>query len=210
MPNAVDRALLPPRHGNPYPGLSLAHVGTVYGGRDLGPVLRGMRRLFDRTPEAAKDGTLLRVAGHVEEPYASEVQRQISALKLGAWVEFLGTLPRSEALTLVSRSRLALVLAQGQEFQVPAKLYELVAMGVQTLVLAPAASAASSEAKRVGAVAIDPDDIDAIAEFLSQVRLGTVPASAGEPVDYRALAPRVASVLSQALAPGVLPFQELA
>lgn len=210
VPNAVDRALLPPRRGDPYPGLSLAHVGTVYGGRDLGPVLRAMRRLFDRTPEAGTDGTRLRVAGYVEEPYATELRRQISDLGLGAWVEFLGTLPRGDALTLVSRSRLALVLAQGQEFQVPAKLYELVAMGIQTLVLAPAASAASSEAKRVGAVAIDPDDIDSIAEFLSQARLGTVPASIGEPVDYRVLAPRVATVLSQALAPGALPSQELA
>jgi len=83
-------------------------------------------------------------------------------------------------------------------------------MCIQTLVLAPAASAASSEARRVGAVAIDPDDTDAVADFLAQVRLGTVPASPGEPVDYRALAPRVATVLSQALAPGALPSQELA
>jgi glycosyltransferase involved in cell wall biosynthesis len=210
VPNAVDRALLPPRHGDPFPGLSLTHVGTVYGGRDLGPVLRGLRRLFDQAPEAATDGTRLRIAGHVEDPYATEMRRQISDLGLGQWVEVLGVLPRSDALTLVSRSRLALVLAQGQEFQVPAKLYELVAMGIQTLVLAPAASAASSEAQRVGAAAIDPDDVEEIAEFLAQVRLGTVPARTGEPVDYRALAPRVATVLSQVLAPGALPSQELA
>ena len=210
IPNAVDRALLPPRRGDPYPGLALAHVGTMYGGRDLGPVLRGMRLLFDRHSETANDGAMLRVAGHIEEPYISDLRQQISDLGMGAWVEFLGVLPRADALALVSRSRLALVLAQGQEFQVPAKLYELVAMGIQTLVLAPEGSAASSEAQRVGAAAIDPDDIEAIAEFLSQVRLGTVPASNGEPVDYRALAPRVATVLTHALVPGALPSQELA
>ncbi|HZH42375.1 MAG TPA: glycosyltransferase, partial [Gemmatimonadales bacterium] len=134
VPNAVDRALLPPRAGVPFPGLSLAHVGTMYGGRDLGPVLRGMRRLFERQPGAAAEGTKLRVAGHLEEPYAGALRRQVADLGLSQSVEFFGSLPRAEALALVSRSQIALVLAQGQEFQVPAKLYELVAMGVCTLV----------------------------------------------------------------------------
>jgi glycosyltransferase involved in cell wall biosynthesis len=210
VPNAVDRSLLPARSGELYPGLALTHVGTMYGGRDLGPVLRGMRRLFDLHPEAATNGTRLRVAGHVEEPYASEVRRQVADLGLGSVVEFLGTLPRADALNLVSRSRVALVLAQGQEFQVPAKLYELVAMGIATLVIAPAASAAGSEARRVGAVVIDPDDTEAIACYLDEVRQGTLPAVTGESVDYQTLAPRVAQVLAHPPVPGVLPTQELA
>lgn len=200
VPNAVDRALLPPRGagGSPFPGLALAHVGTVYGGRDLGPILKGMRRLFDQTPEAARDGTRLRLAGSLEDPYATAFRQQVRELGLGDWVETLGILPRSEALALVSRSRLALVLAQGQEFQVPAKLYELVAMGIPTLVVATAASAASTEARRVGAAALDPDDVDGIAAFLEQVRNGggTIPASKGEAVDYRMLARKVATVLT--------------
>lgn len=197
VPNAVDRALLPERRHDLFPGLALAHVGTVYGGRDLGPILEGMRRLFDRSPEAA-DGTRLRLAGSLEEPYGAAFRAQVAALGLGDWVEVLGVLPRSEALTLVSRSRLALVLAQGQEYQVPAKLYELVAMGIPTLVIATAASAASTEARRVGAAVRDPDDIDGIARFLAQVREGggTIPASQGEAVDYRMLAPKVARVLT--------------
>jgi len=210
VPNAVDRSLLPARNGDPYPGLALSHVGTMYGGRDLGPVLRGLRKLLDRHPEAATDGTRLRVAGHIDEPYASEVHRQVADLGLGQVVEFLGTLPRAEALNLVSRSRIGLVLAQGQEFQVPAKLYELVAMGIATLVIAPAASAAGSEARRVGAVAIDPEDIEGIARYLHDVRQGTVPAVSGESADYRTLAPRVARVLTHPPAPGVYPTQELA
>jgi hypothetical protein len=102
------------------------------------------------------------------------------------------------------------VLAQGQEFQVPAKLYELVAMGMATLVIAPAASAAGSEARRVGAVAIDPDDIEGIARYLHDVRQGTVPAGSGESADYRTLAPRVARVLTHPPVPGVYPAKELA
>lgn len=207
IPNAVDRSLLPPAHGDPFPGLALTHVGTMYGGRDLGPVLRAMRLLFDRTPEAAVDAKL-RIAGHLEGPYAVELRRQVSDLGLGDRVEFLGTLPRADALDVVSRSRVALVLAQGQELQVPAKLYELVAMGVHTLVLAPAASATASEATRVGAVALDPEDVEAIAAYLGQVRAGTLPAVNEDAVDYRTLALRVAKVLSHPLPPGALPFEE--
>ncbi|HWH03990.1 MAG TPA: glycosyltransferase [Gemmatimonadales bacterium] len=210
VPNAVDRSLLPPPLADRYPGLSLAHVGTLYGGRNLGPVLRGMRRLFDRNPDAANDGAMLRIAGHVEEPYLSDLRRQVRDLGLGRWVEFLGTLPRGEALGLMSRSRVGLVLAQGQEFQVPAKLYELVSMGVHTLVLAPADSAAGSEAKRVGATAIDPEDTEAIAAFLGGVRDGTLPALNGESVDYKTLAPRVARVLIHPLPPGAMPSEEFA
>jgi hypothetical protein len=125
-------------------------------------------------------------------------------------VELLGTLPRDEALALVSRSRVGLVLAQGQEFQVPAKLYELVSMGIHVLVLAPVDSAAGSEAERVGAVAIDPEDTEAIASFLDSVRNGALPALNGEAVDYKTLAPRVARVLTHPLPPGAMPSEEFA
>src|SRR6185437_13451988 len=91
-----------------------------------------------------------------------------------------------------------------------AKRYELVSMGVHTLVLAPADSAAGSEAKRVGATAIDPEDTEAIAAFLGGVRDGTLPALNGESVDYKTLAPRVARVLIHPLPPGAMPSEEFA
>src|SRR6266516_2920338 len=70
-------------------------------------------------------------------------------------VEVLGTLSRPEAMNVLSRSHLAVVLAQEQELQIPAKLYESVAMGIPTLVVAPATSAA--------AVACDPADVEGMA-----------------------------------------------
>ena len=69
---------------------------------------------------------------------------------------------------------LALVLAQGQEFQVPAKLYEMVAMGVETVVLASVHSAASSEAWRLGATSIDPQDTEGLVKLMERARCGSV------------------------------------
>jgi hypothetical protein len=84
-------------------------------------------------------------------------------------VELLGPLPRARALDMVSRSRLAVVLAQDQDLQIPAKLYESVAMGVPTLVVAPADSAAAAEGKRVGAVVCDSGDVEGMASLLENL-----------------------------------------
>jgi glycosyltransferase involved in cell wall biosynthesis len=197
VPNAVDHELVPPVETEPYPGLGIVHAGTIYGGREFGPLLAALRTFLDRHPDAAHDGTRLRIAGHVEEPYFGTLKRQIAELNLERHVEFMGVLPRSEALRVVGRSTLAIVLAQGQEFQVPAKLYETVAMGVQTVVLASAASAAGSEAARLGATTIDPHNALALALFLEQARRGgRSPARLAPETDYRQLAGRVSALLA--------------
>jgi hypothetical protein len=98
----------------------------------------------------------------------------------------------------VSRSRLAVVLAQDQELQIPAKLYESVAMGVPTLVVASADSAAGVEGTRVGAVVRGADDVDGIARVLEQLwqarSRGQAPCPA--PIGYDAIAPLVEEVLT--------------
>jgi glycosyltransferase involved in cell wall biosynthesis/peptidoglycan/xylan/chitin deacetylase (PgdA/CDA1 family) len=198
VPNAVDRELLPVVTEGPFPGLGIVHTGTIYGGRDLGPLLRGLRAFLDRHPEAAQAGTRLRVAGHIEPPHHQSVKQQITTLGLEACVDLLGMVPREEALRLVGRSRLAVVLAQHQEYQVPAKLYELVAMGIPTVVIASPESAAQSEARRLGAAAVDPEDPAALLRLMEDAWRNdsrAVPAGAAKS-DYRALAPLVSRMLS--------------
>ena len=198
VPNAVDRALLPTVTAAPFEGLGIVHVGTIYGGRDLGPILLALREFLNRHPEAATDGTRVRLAGSLEETGASAVRRQVSELDLESAVDFLGVLPRRDALELVGRSRLAVVLAQDQEFQVPAKLYEMVAMGVPTVVIASPESAASSEAERLGASAISPEDISGLVQLMEEVwghSAQSAPRLASD-VDYEQLARRVSMFLS--------------
>jgi hypothetical protein len=197
IPNAVDRDLIPVVDAEPFPGLGIVHAGTLYGGRDFRPVLAALRTFIDRHPDAKTDGTRLRIAGHVAEPYLGALKRQIADLSLEAFVDIMGVLPRSEALEVVGRSKLAVVLAQGQEFQVPAKLYEMVAMGVQTVVLASTPSAAASEATRLGATTIAPKNSLALALFLEQARRSArVPARQPSGADYQHVAGRVSALLA--------------
>jgi hypothetical protein len=138
----------------------------------------------------------LRIAGHIEEPYLRDLRRELSTLRLDQHVEFLGVLPRAAALGLLARSRIGLVLAQGQELQVPAKLYEILGLGLCALVIAPSASAASSEARMLGVRTADPHDIADIVQALEDVWLGRVAQpDLGLVPDYRHLARHVAHLL---------------
>ena len=169
VPNGIDPEGLPPVPPERYPGLSMAYAGTLYAGRDLGPLVRALQVFLARNPDAARDGSKLRIAGTAEPRYARALHDAVTAAGVEPYVQMVGPLPRLEALQLVSRSRLALVLAQEQDLQIPAKLYESVAMGITTLVVAPANSAAAVEAKRVGALVCDRADVEGMACLLEHV-----------------------------------------
>jgi len=197
VPNAVDRDRLPQRRAARFPGLAIAHVGTLYGSRTLAPVLRGLRMFLDRH-SALDGGTRLRTAGVMNDDKAKELERDVSTLGLGGHVEVLGAVPRHEALTLLARSHLAIVLAQDQDYQVPAKLYESVGMGIPTLVVAAPPSAAGREARRLGAVLVEPGDVTGVARALEQVWAHPArycPRPEG-PVEYRDLAPDLSALLA--------------
>jgi glycosyltransferase involved in cell wall biosynthesis len=198
VPNGVDAECLPPPARDRYPGLGIAYAGWLYTGRDLGPVVQALRVFLERHPEAAQAGAKLRVAGQADASHARAFYGAVAAAGMEQYVEVLGSLPRAEALNVVSRSRLAVVLAQQQELQIPAKLYESVAMGIPTLVVAPAGSAAGVEGERVGAVVRDAADVEGIACVLEQVwRDGSRERSCPVPITYETIAPLVEQVLQR-------------
>ncbi len=189
VPNGIDPERLPAVDAEPEPGLSIAHVGTLYAGRDLGPVLVALRDFLSAHPEARAQ-TRLHVAGSLSGANEVRFREQVAAGALDDVVVVHGVVPSKEALALLSRSHLALVLAQDQELQVPAKLYECVALGLPTLVIAEPGSAAASEARRIGALTCDPADTEAIVGILLRLWLHpssrrTAPRTA---IDYATLA----------------------
>ena len=198
VPNGVDLECLPPLARPRYPGLGIAYAGTLYGGRDLGPVVRALRVFLERHPEAAHAGSKLRIAGPAELRHARAFNEAVAVAGMAQYVDLLGPLPRAQALDVVCRSRLALVLAQEQELQIPAKLYESVAMGVPTLVVAPPHSAAAVEGERVGAAVRDAGDLEGIACVLEQVWRdgGRGPSPCPVPITYEAIAPLVDQLLT--------------
>jgi len=202
--NGVDRELLPLSGTDAFPGLGVVYAGSMYAAHDLGPVLRALRLFLDRNPRAVEEGTKFRIAGSIEAPHHAVLQQEVHTLALAAHVEMLGVLPREAALQLVARSRLAVVLAQKLPHQVPAKIYESVAMAIPTVVICSADSAASSAARRLNARAVEPDDVQSIAQMMEDVWFGRAPrAPPDTPIDYRRLAAQAAQLLIPAAEPTV-------
>jgi hypothetical protein len=132
----------------------------------------------------------IHIAGPLESPHREIMQREIEELGLGGQVKVHGMLSRRSALELLARAEMALVLAQNQPLCVPAKLYESVALGTPTLVIAEADSAAAREARRVGAMTVDAEDVTAISAVLMDMLAGNF-SDVMEPktaISYEALA----------------------
>jgi hypothetical protein len=171
FPNGVDRESLPLRTPQGIERGSMAHVGTLYRGRSFSPVFAAMRLLAEKGCARATD-LRLHIAGPLDSPHREIMQGEIEALGLGAQVKAHGVLSRPNALELLSRAEMALVLAQNQPLCVPAKLYESVALGTPTLVIAEPDSAAAREASRVGAMTLDAGDVAGISALLADMLAG--------------------------------------
>lgn len=195
--NGVDVARLPVRQGAAA-GLTLAYIGTLYGERSLRPVLDALARFVGAHPEA-RPHTRLRIAGHADKRHADVLAAELSLHGLNGVVEHVGMLSESGALELVARSHLAIVLAQGQALQVPAKLYESIGLGVPTLIVTEEGSATAREGERLGARVVRPDDTVAIERILHQVwtRGVVTTADARAAVDYATIATEMDRLLRQ-------------
>jgi glycosyltransferase involved in cell wall biosynthesis len=199
IPNGVDPELISAIDPDPYPGLSIAHIGTLYLGRDLGPVLLALSRFLRRNPAAAAAGTALRVAGFVAADRGKAFASQVREQGLQEFVHVLGPLEHRDAIAVLNRSSLAVVLAQQQPLQVPAKLYEAVGLSVPTLVIAEPDSASAREGERIGALVAAPEETERICSILEGLwACGNEPRrSPVAAVRYDAIATRVDALLRE-------------
>jgi glycosyltransferase involved in cell wall biosynthesis len=189
FPNGIDLEQLPTRDLSKVEHGSIAHVGTLYANRDLSSLLAAMGGVLRDRPSSAV-ALRLRVVGALESPHRERMHSEIDSAGLQAFVDICGSLPRSEAVEVLSRSHLALVLAQDQPMCVPAKLYEAVGLGIPTLVVAEEGSAAACEARRLGAMTLEDGDVAGLRRVLEDLLAGGIATriESKTPISYEALA----------------------
>jgi hypothetical protein len=205
IPNGTDLERMPQRVAPALPGLHVVYAGTLYGGRDLSPVVQAMRMIIECDPEAQAAPLKLTVAGDATRGHEAQLREAIRSAGMSSNVELLGLIATDRALELVASASLAVVLAQDQDLQVPAKLYETAAIGVPTLVVCEHTCASAREAERLGVLVREPDDIAGIADVLKAARRGALPLTvAGEEVSYAALAQSMGRLLGKVA--GIDPF----
>jgi glycosyltransferase involved in cell wall biosynthesis len=196
--NGIDLEGLPERTDERLEGFSVAYVGTLYVGRNFATVLDALASLLRDRPDAP---IKLRIAGYMDGPHEERLRARLASSGLTANVQIYGRTPRPEALSLLARADLSLVLAQEQPTQVPAKLYEAVALAVPTLVITEPDSAAAREARRIGAMTIENDDVVGMRRILDDIVDGRFPKRIDPraPISYEALAKQMELVLTGAM-----------
>lgn len=168
FPNGIDLEQIPTRDIAAVEHGSIAYVGTLYGGRNLSMLLAAISALLSDRPRVASE-LRLNIAGQMQPHHREQLERDIAAAGLTSTVKIHGMLPRAQALELLSRSHLALVLAQDQPMCVPAKVYECVGACIPTLVIAEESGAAASEARRIGAMILDSRDVEGMRSLLDDM-----------------------------------------
>ena len=120
--DVVNRYALPARERK-----ILSHVGELYGGRDLRPVLDTLQRLFDtgRLPNSA---ILVRQIGNVDEAWLPTKEFLNTAAAQG-WLEFKAEVPAAAARSLAQESDGLILVQPHTNVQVPGKLFEYVRLG---------------------------------------------------------------------------------
>lgn len=130
-------------HRDPSAPFTIVYLGQLYGERDPYTFLEGLRR-FIRGQKLTPSQVVFEWAGPVSGQ--GRVADWIRDHGLQPYIRYHGTLPHREALGLLQRAHVAIVLvAPGDTIHVPGKLFE--AMGARTPVLLVAPE--QSEALRI-------------------------------------------------------------
>lgn len=118
----------------------LAHVGELYGGRSVAPLLHSLRRLID-AGKLSPSNFQVQLTGPVVEGSVPDSHFMETASGEG-WVKLnTARVPQREALQLVQSADTLLLVQPQSAVQVPGKLYEYLQIGRPILAFVPTNSA---------------------------------------------------------------------
>jgi len=160
---------------------TITYTGSLYVGRSPEPLLRALSILLDAA-DIGRDDVSLKLVGHCRFIDGVPTEQVIAKYGLQSVVEVIDPVPHAQAVDLVRRSHLALLLAPDLPFQIPAKVYDYFAAGTRILAIAEDGGTADLLRETGAGEAFAADDIDGIVEalraaFRSRVRLAAADAS---------------------------------
>jgi glycosyltransferase involved in cell wall biosynthesis len=135
---------------------TLAHVGTLYGGRDPLPLLRAIAAAI-RAGSIRRDRFRLRLVGAVALA-GRDLASTCRELGLTDVVELVARVSRRESLEVMCAADALLLVQPGHPLSVPGKLYEYFAARKPILALAEGETADLIRATRSGIVVSPPDE----------------------------------------------------
>lgn len=150
------------------PRFTITYTGSLYFGRSPEPLFQGLQPLI-------ADGTIdpdrirIKLVGHCGEIDGRSTASVAQHYELSDVVEIIPPVPYGQALEIVGRSHLALLLAPDQPLQIPAKVYDYLGTGTPIIALAGEGATADVIRQTGSGAVFAPDDIKGIAEYLNEM-----------------------------------------
>ena len=149
-----------------YKRFTLTYTGSFYLSRTPEPVFKALKELMMEGKLNAED-IRVNLVGNCQHVNGCPTSQIINTYGLGQTVHVLGQVSHHKALNIIKRSHLALLLAENQPFQIPAKVYDYIGLGTTILALTEeGATRDLINGSLVAGASFYPSDIDGIKKFI--------------------------------------------
>lgn len=146
--------------------LIITHAGSLYGSRNPTALLEALALAISRG-HIPKEGIQLNLLGSYVRAWG--LPEKVEELKLGSVVNLLAPVPHGECLKSMAASHVLLVIQPESIIQVPAKLYEYMALRRPVLALAPEGAVGDLVREGNLGILVPPTNVDAIANALCRL-----------------------------------------
>ena len=166
LPNGFDEAAFKIRSKKEkYEKFTICYTGTLYLGRSPEPIFKALREI-DEAGEYDIGKIQLLLIGYCSLMNGQRTADLISSYNLTSVVKVIGPIPHGEALTIICRSHLALLLAPDQPFQVPGKIFEYIGAGTKILAITGRGATADLINKNGFGKVFEPNNVEEIKRFI--------------------------------------------
>ncbi len=150
------------------PHFTITYTGSLYFGRSPEPLFQGLQSLIT-DGKIDPDQIRVKLVGHCAEIEGRSTESVAQHYHLSDVVDIIPPVPYGQAMEIVGRSHMALLLAPDQPLQIPAKVYDY--LGTGTPIIALAGEGATADIiRQTGAGAVfAPDDITGICDHLIEM-----------------------------------------
>lgn len=170
-------------------GFTISYLGSIYEQRDPEPVFRAVSELIQEK-QIDPGKVIFRLVGNCSRAKGKSIERLVSKYDLNGNVQILPWIPRREALEMMVRSSVLLLLAEDQPLAIPGKVYDYLASGSDILALTREGATADVLRETRGDGVVTPDDYEDLKSKIKALYTkhlsadGDVSADCPPPVQY--------------------------
>ena len=167
IPNSIDTAAIPAAAPNAFDKLTITYAGTLYFDRTPEPLFRAVADLLASGRASASDIRIV-LMGDCRQINGVDTTSIVRQYGLDTVVELIDRVPYPEAVAMMQRSHLLLVLApERHQLVVPAKIYDYLGTGSAVMALAESGATADLMAETQCGPCFSHTDIAGIREYLA-------------------------------------------